>query len=122
LILVDSGILSLASGDYSKQLENQVFVELLRRKLDVGYWRGNSSSEVDFVINQNRKITLLQVAYSLSDQATFERETSALKEADGKLHADRLLIVVNDGGEKDIQIAGKRILVLPAWKWLLGFT
>jgi len=74
------------------------------------------------VINQNRKITLLQVAYSLSDQATFERETSALKEADGKLHADRLLIVVNDGGEKDIQIAGKRILVLPAWKWLLGFT
>lgn len=122
LCIVDSGILSLVSRDYTKQLENQVFVELLRRKLDVEYWLGNSGREVDFVTKQNRNITLLQVAYSLSNQATFERETSALKEADEQLHADRLLIIVNDGSEKEIQTAGKRILVLPAWKWFLSLT
>ncbi|MEM0117997.1 MAG: ATP-binding protein [Conexivisphaerales archaeon] len=122
LYVVDSGILSLVTKDYSKQLENQVFVELLRRRAKMGYWQGSSGREVDFVIENNQELTLLQVAYSLSDPVTFERETSALREADNHLHASRMLIITKADEEKRIQIGAKTILVLPAWKWFLNLS
>jgi predicted AAA+ superfamily ATPase len=122
LYAVDSGIIKLLSEDYSKQLEKQVFVELLRRGVKTGHWQSDSGREVDFVIEEKGRTTLLQVAYSLSEQATFESETSALKEADAQLHAGRLLIVTKTGGERKIDIGGKEILALPAWKWFLGLA
>jgi predicted AAA+ superfamily ATPase len=119
LYVVDSGILSLASRDYSKQLENQVFVELFRRKVDMGYWLGSSGKEVDFVINKDGKLTLLQVTYSLSDQATYDREISSLKEADKQLNADHLIILTKSEGERKVKLGEKDVVVQPAWKWFI---
>jgi len=118
LYIVDSGILSLVSGDYSKQLENQVFVELLRRRVNMGYWLGSSGREVDFVINKNGELTLLQVTYSLSDHETYEREISPLKEADGQLNADHLIILTKSE-ERKIKLGRKDIIIQPAWKWFI---
>jgi predicted AAA+ superfamily ATPase len=43
---------SLISGVCSKQLEGELFAELLRRRVNMGYWSEGSSREVDIAMNQ----------------------------------------------------------------------
>ncbi|MDG6929059.1 MAG: ATP-binding protein, partial [Nitrososphaerota archaeon] len=91
---LDSGFLALVGGDVSKRLENQVFADLLRRGAKPSYWRGRTSGrEVDFVLDGGRG--LVQVAWSVSDPATYSREVGALTEASEELGADGLTVVTS---------------------------
>ncbi|MDG7014038.1 MAG: ATP-binding protein [Nitrososphaerota archaeon] len=57
---LDSGFLALVGGDSSKRLENQVFVNLLRRDAAVSYWRSRTTGrEAGFVVGGKE---LVQVA------------------------------------------------------------
>lgn len=79
---VDTGmrnaVLENAAGDdLSRPLENVVFLELLRRgyTVSVGRYR---DSEVDFTAVRDGETELFQVAVSVMDDGTFERERRSL--------------------------------------------
>lgn len=82
--LVDIGFRNLKLGKYQHQdlghiLENVVYLELNRRGFQI--WIGKIGNlEVDFIAkNASNKIEYYQVAWSMSDPKTAEREISSLK-------------------------------------------
>jgi len=65
--------------DLGRKLENVVYFELLRRggKVFVGK---NNDKEVDFIVQKaNNEREYYQVAYTVNDEKTFEREISSLR-------------------------------------------
>jgi predicted AAA+ superfamily ATPase len=82
--LVDLGLKNITStnkydADLGHKLENVVYFELLRRggKVFVGKQK---DKEVDFVVQKaNNEREYYQVAYTINDEKTFEREISSLK-------------------------------------------
>ncbi|MEI7621788.1 MAG: hypothetical protein WCJ51_04625 [Candidatus Moraniibacteriota bacterium] len=65
------------------------------------------------------KITeAIQVTRSLADPKTAEREIVGLLEAMEKFKLKTGLIITESQEEEKI-IAGKKIKIVPAWKWLL---
>lgn len=58
------------SENRGRQLENIVFLELRRKGYEVYFFK-NPRAEVDFVIVENHKVTMLiQVSLTMSDQKT----------------------------------------------------
>jgi hypothetical protein len=120
--LNDNGFVNISGkNEYGRQMENIVFLELLRQKedYDVFYWKDYQQREVDFVLKDRSKITeLIQVTYASDRQAINEREVKNLIIASENLHCNNLLIITWDyeGWEK---IEGKKIKFVPLWKWLL---
>lgn len=116
---------ALAPGegvDATRQLENMVYVELRRRGWEVAYFRTRQGWEIDFVATRKAaarsRRMLVQVAYSVRDPEVRERELRGLPESARHLRADRAIVVtLND--EQLIDLAGTRIEVLPAWRWLI---
>ncbi|MGC8516481.1 MAG: ATP-binding protein [Candidatus Acidifodinimicrobium sp.] len=118
IYLSDSGLLGLISDDKAKQLENQVFIELIRRGNKVSYYT-DGKSEIDFVVSDNKKVNeLIQVSLSLKDPSTYERETKSMIDAAKKLRCKNL-IIITENEERSIKVKGKTIKVVPAWKWML---
>ncbi|MEI7621326.1 MAG: ATP-binding protein [Candidatus Moraniibacteriota bacterium] len=105
------------SEDIGKMLENMVFIELKRRGADIFYFK--DKKECDFVIRKGLKITeAIQVTRSLADPKTAEREIVGLLEAMEKFKLKTGLIITESQEEEKV-IAGKKIKIVPAWKWLL---
>lgn len=80
--LVDVGfrrlLLGDRLGDVGHILENIVFLELLRRGYSISIGKMNDG-EIDFIAESNGERTYYQVAASVLDPATFEREIRPLK-------------------------------------------
>ncbi len=107
--------------DRAARMETMVFGELRRRTSDIFYVKTSSGREVDFLATDaNGRRELLQVTVSMSDPGTAAREAGALVEAMGELKIARATIVTEDEGEKRITTKGKKIHILPAWRWLIG--
>jgi predicted AAA+ superfamily ATPase len=65
--------------DLGRKLENVVFFELLRRGGKV-YAGKNNEKEIDFIVQKpNNECAYYQVAYTVNDEKTFEREISAFR-------------------------------------------
>ncbi|MCL4372561.1 ATP-binding protein [Candidatus Parvarchaeota archaeon] len=123
--LNDNGFVNL-SGDKERgrQMENAVFLELLRRKgdYDIFYWKDYQQREVDFVISANGKPTsLVQVTYVSHKDELEERECSSLLLASKELLCNNLLVITWDY-EAEEKINGKKIKFIPLWKWLLNIN
>ena len=123
--LVDNGFVSAKafslSDNMGRLLENQVFVELLRRGYDTEkslfYYRSRNDKETDFVTRQGNRIeSLIQVCYDLSSPKTEKREVDSLIECAGELKCDHLMIITWDE-ERVIEKNGYRIEVVPVMKW-----
>ncbi len=123
--VVDNGFVqSVAfnvSDNLGRLLENQVFVELLRRGFIPGntlfYYRTRNDREIDFVTRRGAHVLqLIQVCYDLSTEKTRRRECDALVEAAEEFHCDNLLIVTDKQGES-ITWKGKDIEVVPVTKF-----
>ncbi len=100
-------------------LENLVFLELKKAGYECFSYLGRDF-EVDLVSqNKNQEMELIQVCYELSSPLTQEREVSALLKASHLFHCDRLKIITRHE-EGILNEQGKKIQVLPAWKWALG--
>ena len=102
-------------------LENQVFIELIRRGYDTEktmfYYRSRNDKEVDFVLRQGTHIErLVQVCYDLSSPKTEKREVDAIVECAGELKCDNLTIVTYDD-ERTIEKDGYRINIVPIAKF-----
>lgn len=82
--LVDLGLKNIATSnkydaDLGRKLENVVFFELLRRGGKV-YAGKNNDKEIDFVVQKaNNEREYYQVAFTITDEKTFEREISAFR-------------------------------------------
>ncbi|MBP1907842.1 ATP-binding protein [Methanolobus bombayensis] len=105
------------SEDYGRILENMVFMELKRRKLEIYYHRENK--ECDFVIRNGYNISeAIQVTKSLENTDTRKREIEGLFDALEAYNLSEGLILTDDT-EDQIEIDGKQITVKPIWKWML---
>ena len=116
--VVDNGFVQSTAFNLSENLgrllENQVFVELLRRGYIPGktlfYYRTRNDKEIDFVTRKGAKVEqLIQVCYDMTSEKTRKRELDALVEAAEELHCDNLLIITNSQEEK---IEWKRTAIL----------
>jgi hypothetical protein len=82
--LVDLGLKNVVTtnkydADLGRKLENVVYFELLRRGGKV-YVGKNNDKEIDFVVQKpNNERSYYQVAFTVNDEKTFEREISAFR-------------------------------------------
>lgn len=119
--VVDNGFVQAKAFSLSENLglllENQVFVELIRRGYDtektIFYYRSRNDKEVDFVLREENHVkALIQVCYDMSNEKTVKREVGSLIECAGELHCDNLFIVTASE-ENLIQKDGNTIRVIP---------
>lgn len=98
-------------------LENIVYMALRRRGGKISYITNADGTEVDFHVRDRSTHgeRLVQVSYAMSEAATFNRETNAIKFARQKkgIH-DCTIVTWDDAGEID------GIRIMPVWKWLLA--
>jgi len=120
IYFIDNGLLTINGiDDKGRLMENLVFVELIRRDLDISYYQTPLKEEVDFVVKEGKKVKeLLQVSYTTQDFMTFQREVNILLKASKEFKCNKLTIITKDE-EKEERIKGKKIVFIPAWKWLL---
>lgn len=119
--VVDNGFVQSNAFNLTENLgrllENQVFVELLRRGGSPGktlfYYRTRNDKEIDFVVRTGVRVEqLIQVCYDMSNEKTRRRELDALFEASGELRCDNLVVVTfNEAG--DFVHNGKKIRIVP---------
>ena len=119
--VVDNGFVGAKAFSLSENLgrllENQVFIELLRRGYDTDktmfYYRSRNNKEVDFVLRKGSHIErLVQVCYDLSSPKTMKREVESLVECAGELKCNNL-VIVNNSDERTIEKEGYKINVVP---------
>ncbi|MBS3141721.1 ATP-binding protein [Candidatus Woesearchaeota archaeon] len=104
------------SPNTGKNLENIVFIELKRRKNEVYYF--SEKNECDFVIKDDAKIIqAVQVCYNLTKENK-DREVNGLLGALNKFKLKQGYIITFDQ-EEEFEQEGKKIKVIPIWKWLL---
>lgn len=121
---IDTGLAANISLSFSMNLgaltENLVFLELVRRNAYPGYYKTRNGLEVDFVCTTGRRVDeAIQVAYSIADPATRERELAALAGAAAELGLNHGLLL-SDQKEEEIVRGSSRIKIMPVAKWLLA--
>ena len=119
---VDHGLVSSVDpGIKEKQgyiLENIVFSYLRIKTDNIFYYRTKGGKEIDFLITLERRKYLIQVCYNLKNKKTISREIGALWEALSETGITKGIIVTNDD-EKVVEESGKKIMVIPTWKFLI---
>lgn len=128
--VADNGLraatIPVQSDDNGRQLENTVYLELLRRKSaaeSILYYQGKGGC--DFVLCEDAEVKeLIQVTWEMrgdgeGGERTRRREFAGLAEAAESLGCERLTVVTHD--EEGIEaVGGHEVRVVPAWKWVLG--
>lgn len=128
IYVIDNALLGKSSAEFSdnigKKIENIVFLELMRRsaqdkKESIFYWQDHAGREVDFLVKKDKKVVkLIQVAYSLSQPSTKERELKSLIIGSEQLRCDNLsIITMEDDGEEIV--GGKKIKIISLGRFLL---
>lgn len=129
---VDPG-LALAGGtahavDEGQRLEDAVYLELrrrmpgMRRETIASLRTKEHGYEVDFVVGDalsGELYDLYQVCADVSDARTYEREVRALWDALAESRLGEATLIVGHGTDAVLERDGKRIVQVPAWKWLL---
>ena len=105
-------------GTEGRLLENLVFLTLRRQDQDIRYVKTRDGYEVDFYC---KDAGLIQVAWSLDDDATRKRELRALEQAMEELHLRESVLITADRTET-IELPSGTVRVTPAWEWSLGET
>ena len=117
--VVDIGLRYMLLGsrqmDAGHILENVVYLELLRRGYDV-YVGKIDSFEVNFVAQNSKGILYYQVALSVRDEKTLERELRPLMAI--RDHYPKMILTLDD--DPEAQYDGIRRI--NARDWLLGLT
>ena len=123
---IDTGLsnrVSFQTGARKGQnLENIIFLELLRRKCDLYYYKTRNDREVDFLVKEGKEVTeLIQVSYSIEDEKTRKREVMAMKTAVDELSISGpircTLLTMDKSGQIDRN--GLQVDVRNVIDWLL---
>ena len=125
---IDSGIINSILPKFSENIgrimENEVAIELMRRKTktpetEIFYFRSDEQ-EVDFVVKQGLDVKqLIQVTYASARDEIEKREIRALIKASEELKCKNLLCITWDF-EGEEKIRRRKIKFVPLWKWLLN--
>lgn len=111
---IDNGLREAVSfkfwDDNSKLIENLIFIDLLRRGLDIYYWF--SKNEIDFVVSENNNLNLINVCYS--DEIP-EREIKGFIEFEKEHKNINKKIIIT----KNLEKKENNVLYIPAHKWIL---
>lgn len=117
--VVDIGLRYMLLGsrqmDAGHILENVVYLELIRRGYDV-YVGKIGSFEVDFVAQNGKGLQYFQVALSVRNEKTLERELRPLMAI--RDHYAKIILTLDD--DPEVQYDGIRRI--NARDWLLGLT
>jgi len=94
---------------YGADLENIVFLELLRRGFTLYYYKTANELEIDFIVEENRKIVaLIQVSKSLKESQTLKRELLPFKKTCRELQLNdvRQIIITEDNSSmiEDVEV------------------
>ena len=123
--VIDNGFVTakafMVSENLGKLLENQVFIELLRRgystETTLFYYRSRNDKETDFVTRKGSHVdSLIQVCYDLSNERAMKREIDSIVECAGELNCQNLVIVTMNE-ERTIECNGHQIKVVPIQKF-----
>ncbi len=105
------------SEDTGRLLENLVFIELKRSGKEIYFY--SDKHECDFVIKDRAKIVeAVQVCYDLNEDNK-KREIDGIVEAMVKFKLKEGLILTYDQ-EDELKIEGRKVKVIPVWKWLIN--
>lgn len=117
--VVDVGLRYMLLGsrkaDIGHILENVVYLELLRRGYDV-YVGKVGELEVDFVAQNSKGTAYFQVALTVRDEKTLERELKPLMSI--RDHYPKYILTLDD--DPEVQYDGIRCI--NARDWMLGLT
>ena len=119
---VDHGLVracvASASTDLGHHLENIVYLHLRRTGEVLGFHLTESLREVDFVVDRQGKLALVQACASVATPATRERELTALGEAMSETGIrDATIVTWDEAGIAEAN--GRTVRIAPAWQWLL---
>ncbi|MFZ2456889.1 MAG: ATP-binding protein [Candidatus Altiarchaeia archaeon] len=124
---IDTGLIKAigitSTENTGRLMENIAAIELMRRKGEAGtelyYWKDYAGNETDFITKKGTKVTeIIQVCHNLSDEKTKKREIKGLIAASKDLRCDELMIITWD--EEGVEEhAGKKVKMVPMWKWLM---
>ena len=126
LLYIRNAVIPLQSDDDGKQLENTVYLELLRRRggnETISFWQDRG--ECDFVVSEDENVRqLVQVTWRMNEDSpegrkTRKREIDGLVAAAESLKCENLTIVTHDE-DSVVRDRGHDIRVVPAWKWCLA--
>jgi predicted AAA+ superfamily ATPase len=100
--------------DVGRKLESAVFLHWRRQHEDLAYLGG--TREVDLVVNRERPEVLINVAYSVTESRTWEREIAALQWRTSRAPAVARVLVTHEGTTRKPPTG---IEVVEAWRYLL---
>jgi predicted AAA+ superfamily ATPase len=102
--------------DKSKLYENIVFLHLRRQSKEVYYFK--EKQEVDFYAKIDGSEVLLNVSFKIENEKIKQREINGLLEAMKYFSLDKSYLITEENDEV-IEIDGKKIMILPMYKYLL---
>ncbi|MDA3924038.1 MAG: ATP-binding protein [Kiritimatiellae bacterium] len=105
------------SADRGRLLENMIYLEFRRAGKDVYFFR--EKNECDFIIHQKSGSLCVQVTQSLT-RDNRERELAGIDEALSRVPGGEGLIITEDQLDEVELPSGRKVTVMPAWRWLLG--
>ncbi len=118
---VDNGFKSIfdvsLSPDYGRLYENAAFLHLRRKSREVYYFLQNQ--EVYFYCKADSGPLIANISYDINDPHTRKRELDSLLAALTFFDCNLGYLLTKDH-EETVVHAGKKIMILPLWKWLLG--
>jgi predicted AAA+ superfamily ATPase len=100
-------ILGVTNKDIGHQIENIVYLELLRRGYTISIGKSGRETEVDFVAVRDRQTEYYQISASVLDENTLNRELKPLKQI--RDNYSKFLLTLDDfdvseGGIKHINL------------------
>ncbi|MCD6463098.1 MAG: ATP-binding protein [Thermotogae bacterium] len=117
IYLVDHGLArKVSSENFGRILENVVYIQLRRKGYDVHYFE-EEGHECDFIALNGQTLEAYQVTWELTG-GNEKREIEGLLVASSYTGAQKLTILTHDQ-EGTMNVGGKKIEILPAWKWLV---
>lgn len=112
----DNGLLNLfLNKEEPRLLENLVAINLWNNYKGNVYYLKSQNLDVDFFIEETG--TAIQVAYSITNISD-DRETKSLVEAAKTLKEAKEFVIITYEEEKELNIDGVKIQVIPVWKWM----
>jgi predicted AAA+ superfamily ATPase len=128
IYVADTGIIKtgaiLFNDNYGALLENCVYTSLRIKAgvpdslgdRDIYYFTGKSGGECDFIVKAHESPSCIQVCWELT-QDDQDREINGILNAMDFFNLD-YGIILTFNSEDIIQTAGKKIDVIPAWKYI----
>ncbi len=113
---------AFAAENLGWKLESMVLIELLRRYRpkgwDIAYF-DDRGGECDFLVcNGRNPVCAIQVSYDIFNERTLKREVKGLLLAAEKTGCNELLLIT-DYEDRNIEVNGRVIRVVPAYSWLV---